>query len=244
MNQFYASDDSEYLHNTKTWHVEDSPYKARHILSVMKNLPSNLPLRSVAEVGCGAGEILNLLHAATLQTAPPPQFAKNCVFKGFDIAPDAIALCESKEKEGLSFYCGDFFATEDDYDCIMLIDVFEHVDDFYAFLQNVRARARYFLFNIPLEICALGAMRNLPSITYKRVGHKHFFMKKTALYSLEDCGFKIMAYEYGLGDGLPAKRLRGKLAKLPRKILYSMLPKDCAVRLLGGSLFVLAQSQV
>ena len=253
IKNLYTTAGSRYLQNNPTWHVEDSPYKVRHILSVMKNLPSDFRVCTVAEVGCGAGEILNLLHANLCQTPvcepiplhssyPSPILPP--FFKGFDIAPDAIELCRQKEKEGLAFHCGDFFETNETFDIILLIDVFEHLEDYYAFLRRIRVRANYFIFNIPLEMNVLAALANSPMFTHEKYGHKHFFSKDIALAALETCGYHIIAHEYGLGVGKPAKRLIGRIGigKLARRIIYSLLNKDFAVRLIGGSLFVLAST--
>jgi len=50
---------NEYLKNNPTWHVEDSPWKAKQILKIIGN--NNLQPNSICEIGCGAGEILHQL---------------------------------------------------------------------------------------------------------------------------------------------------------------------------------------
>jgi hypothetical protein len=75
----------------------------------------------------------------------------------------------------------------------------------------------------------------------KNVGHLHYFMKDTALSTLEDTGYKILDYFYTPQHVDLAKTLKAQLLKLPRKMLFAMHP-DLMVRLLGGySLLVLAE---
>jgi SAM-dependent methyltransferase len=227
----YNKEDSRYKALNPSWHQEDSAYKAEHIMRLIREIPlyQNSQLTKIAEVGCGAGEILNQLHIRL----------SGVFFDGFDIAPDAIKMCCNKKTDRLSFYCTDFLEITDNYEIILLIDVFEHIDNCFDFLRCIRNRGQYFIFNIPLEINILGILRNLPSRNYKQLGRKHFFQKETALYTLKDCGYNILTWHYGFVFGLPAKRFCGRLAKLPKSILYLILNTDFYVRLFGGSLFVL-----
>ena len=50
---------NEYLEKNPTWHVEDSPWKAKQILRIIEN--NNLQPNSICEIGCGGGEILHQL---------------------------------------------------------------------------------------------------------------------------------------------------------------------------------------
>ena len=45
--------DGTYFSNNRTWHVEDSPWKARQIEGIMEQ--NRLNPMTVCEVGCGAG---------------------------------------------------------------------------------------------------------------------------------------------------------------------------------------------
>ncbi|MDR0704068.1 MAG: class I SAM-dependent methyltransferase [Planctomycetaceae bacterium] len=228
----YNQEDSRYKLFNPSWHEEESPYKAEQIMRLIRKIPlyQNFQLTKIAEVGCGAGEILNQLHIKL----------SGVFFDGFDIAPDAIEMCCNKKTDRLSFYCTDFLETTDYYEIILLIDVFEHIDNCFDFLRCIRNRGQYFIFNIPLVINVFDILRNFPSLNYKRLGHKHFFQKETALYTLKDCGYNILTWHYGLAFGLPAKRFYNRLTTLPKSLLYLILNTDFYVRLFGGSLFVLA----
>ncbi len=51
--------DGQYLQNNAGWHAEDSPWKARQIDKILAH--NNIAPQLIAEVGCGAGEILKEL---------------------------------------------------------------------------------------------------------------------------------------------------------------------------------------
>jgi len=83
----------EYLEKNPNWHEDDSPWKAQHILKMIKD--NSLQPNSVCEVGCGAGEILNQLHS---------KLADDVSFAGYEISPQAFELSKLKAKERLNFY--------------------------------------------------------------------------------------------------------------------------------------------
>ena len=77
----------------------------------------------------------------------------------------------------------------------------------------------------------------------KKVGHLHYFTPETAIASLEDCGYSVVDSFYTTKFSIPNKshKLKTKIAKLPRKLLYLMSP-DLMVKFFSGcSLIVLAE---
>ena len=80
----------EYIDNNPTWHVEDSPWKAKQIFKMIKN--NKLQPNSIGEIGCGAGEILRQLFL---------QMNKNITFVGYEISPYAFELCKQRKTERL-----------------------------------------------------------------------------------------------------------------------------------------------
>lgn len=229
--KIYVEENSKYLKANPTWHVEDSPWKAKQISKMLKR--NSIELKSIAEVGCGVGEILNQLY----QVMP-----NDVNFIGYDISFDAISLAKSRENERLSFKQENFLETNYKYDLLLMIDVFEHVDDYLGFLRSCKNKSKYTIFHIPLDIDVLGILRNVPIKTRKSVGHLHYFTKHTALATLADCGYEILDSFYTAGMlELPNKKLKSKIAAIPRKIMYR-INKDFAVTLLGGySLLVLTK---
>ena len=125
----------------------------------------------------------------------------------------------------------------------MAIDVFEHVEDYISFLKNIKTKARYKIFHIPLDLSVQSVLRSKPIIERrKKVGHIHYFTKDIAFATLQDLGYKIIDWQY-TGDTieLPAKSTLSAVAKLPRKAAF-MLNQNLTVRIFGGwSLLVLAE---
>ena len=224
--------DGTYLDNNPTWHEEDSPWKANHIRTIFEN--NGLNPDTVCEVGCGAGEILNQLSG----------YYPNTHFYGYEISPQAFALCNEKSTENLSFRLLDLLEENSEhFDIAMAIDVFEHVEDYFGFLRKLQKKADYKIFHIPLDLSVQKVFR-YTSILERRaeVGHIHYFTKETALETLKDTGYEIIDYFYtGSAIELPNVGWKASLLKIPRKVAFAV-NKDWTVRILGGySILVLAK---
>lgn len=230
----YVQTDSNYLHANPTWHVEDSAWKATQIIKLMER--NKLVPKSVVEIGCGAGEILNQLH----QRLPN----KRIDFSGYEIAPDAFKLAQTREKERLNFYNEDLLQTPHTYDLLLMIDVFEHVDDYLGFIKVAGKKAVYKIYHIPLDMSVWSLITNYPASARKNVGHLHYFMKDTALATLTDAGQEVIDWFYTPGAfEVNNKGLSfvGKIVQLLRRILYKIKP-DLGVKIFGGfSLIVLTK---
>ncbi len=230
MNKYQSG---EYLEKYPRWHAADSPWKAAQILKMIRK--QNLNPVTVCEVGCGAGEILNRLHAELPATN----------FFGYEVSPQAYEICSAKTKERLQFRLGDLLETEERFDLLLCIDVFEHVPDYLSFLERLRGRASRFIFHIPLDLSALSLLRPARLMkTRYGVGHLHMFTAETALAVLKDTGYETLDSFFTAG-GLELeknqKRLRTVLANLPRRVLGKFSPR-LAARILGGySLLVFAK---
>lgn len=224
--------DGTYLTNNPGWHADDSGWKAGHIAHMLER--HALAPASVCEVGCGSGEILVQLAS---RLAP----GTKCV--GYDISPDAYALCARKAAGNLQFKLADLLDEDAHYDLALGIDVFEHVEDCFGFVRKLRARARHTIFHIPLDLSVLSLARGGKLMSMRRsAGHLHYYSKETALALLEDAGYKVIDHFYTSGaTELGNPGWKTQLMKLPRNALYRIDP-DLAVRLLGGySLLVLAE---
>lgn len=225
--------DGEYIENNPLYHIGDSPWKAQQILNLL-NKHNLQPVASVCEVGCGAGEILR-----QLQSLMPAE----TIFYGYEISPQAVALCKRQENERLSFYCEDLLSKDTKvFDILLCVDVFEHVEDYMGFLRQLQHKAKYKIFHIPLDMSVQTVLRCTPIVRYRAtIGHLHYFMKETALSTLRDTGYDIVDCVYTPGSIDRAKSRKAKLAKLPRKI-FSLISPDLTVRIFGGySLLVLAR---
>lgn len=224
--------DGSYLEKNPLWHEEDSPWKARQIVKMLER--NALHPKTVCEIGCGAGEILNRLSCLYPGTE----------FTGSDISPQAHELNRRKVKANLSFLLADILKDEKAwFDLIMAIDVLEHVEDYFGFLRKVKDKAEHKIFHIPLDLSVQTVWRRAPLIDgRKAVGHLHYFTKETALETLKDTGYQILDWFYTGGSlALPNRSWKTSLLKIPRWILFA-LHRDLTVRILGGySLMVLAK---
>jgi hypothetical protein len=222
----------EYLEKNPTYHVEDSAWKADQILSMMRK--HDMRPRTICEVGCGAGEILK-----QLQGRLPPDTR----LFGYEISPQAIALCRERENEGLHFFCEDLVAAENKcFDLLLCLDVFEHVEDYLGFLRGLQDKGELKLFHIPLDLSVNWVWRRRPIMRERdQAGHLHYFMKDTALATLRDAGYEVIDWCYTPGAIANPRSVKAKLASLPRRLL-SAINQDLVVRILGGySLLVLAK---
>jgi len=222
----------EYVERNPTYHVEDSAWKATQVLKMIEK--HRLDPRTLCEVGCGAGEILRQLQS---------QLPAETEFSGYEISPQAFALCQSRAGERLQFYCEDLIIARAPYfDLLLCIDVFEHVPDYLNFLKALRAKARYKIFHIPLDMSAQWVLRGRPILREREQGgHLHYFMKDTALSTLVDTGYEVLDWVYTAGAIDHPRSMKAKMASLPRRMLATFNP-DFVVRVLGGySLLVLAR---
>jgi 2-polyprenyl-3-methyl-5-hydroxy-6-metoxy-1,4-benzoquinol methylase len=221
-----------YVEKNPTYHLEDSPWKAREIVKMINR--HNLQFRTVCEIGCGAGEVLRQLYL---------QLSNEKLFYGYEISPQAYSRCKQRGNERLQFCCEDLLLQEKkQFDLLLCIDVFEHVEDCLGFLRKLRDYGNYKIFHIPLDISVQTVLRCAPiAVKRKLLGHVHYFTRETALFTLQDAGYEVVDWFY-----TPAASERGeskwqKIGRWPRRIL-SLVSADWTARVLGGySMLVLAK---
>ncbi len=215
--------DGTYLEHNPTWHTENSAWKARQVAKILRK--NGLSPTTIHEVGCGAGEVLLSL----LQSFPEARGT------GFDVSPQAIALCKPKESQQVSFELGDLSQMETRADLLLVIDVIEHVEDYIGFARALREHADHVVFHIPLDLSVQALLRGYPfSRARKEIGHLHYFTKDTALDTLRDAGYDVIdwAYTYTQSES-PGRALRVRMVDLPRRITR-FFAEDLAIRALGG----------
>jgi len=228
--QMYTQGD--YLKKNPTWHIEDSTWKAKNVIRIMKR--NSISPKTICEVGCGAGEILVQLQ---------DEMRKDCMFWGYEISPQAFEFCTRRANERLTFLLRDITLEEGCFfDLILLIDLIEHLEDYFDFLRQLKPKGRYKILAIPLDLSVQSVLRRSKLLQNRElVGHIHYFTKETALSMLKDVGYEVLDYFYTTGSiELPSKSVKSYIAKVPRRIFFR-IHEDFAVRILGGcGLMVLA----
>lgn len=224
--------DGEYLRKNPDWHVEESPWKAKQIIRMLKH--NHLQPTTICEVGCGAGEVLKQLQEHS---------DSECRFCGYEISPQAFEMCRQRASDRLQFRLADLAREENVFvDLLLVLDVIEHLEDYFSFLRSIRPKSDYKIFHIPLDLCAQTVLRKNGILKRRDLyAHIHYFTKDTALRTLTDTGYEVLDHFYTTRMiDLPIDRLQ-KILRFPRKICFALHP-DLTVRALGGfALLVLAR---
>jgi SAM-dependent methyltransferase len=223
-----------YLESNPTWNVEDSEWKTTAILSLLKK--NSVAVSDVVEIGCGAGE--NLFELAK---------KNNAILKlrGYDISPQAIELAQNKSAEKITFFNEDITKNENIHtDLMLVIDVLEHVDDFYGFLRKIKPKSTYFVFHIPLDLSCRTIMK--PHVLFQQresVGHIHYFTKEMAEWALTDTGYEITDWVYTkpVVDLQPAFSLKRFVKKILRNLSFAVNRNWSAKKWGGYSVLILAK---
>jgi predicted TPR repeat methyltransferase len=221
--------DGSYLESNPGWHVEDSPWKAQQVLRMLKQ--HDIHPQTVAEVGCGAGEILRQLSLNLPETR----------FSGFDISADAIAMARTRENDRIQFFNVDFRADATQFDVLLVMDVVEHVEDCFGFLRSIREKAEYKIIHIPLDMSVSLLLRNRLMDVRKSVGHIHYFSKPTALALLEDTGYQVLDCFYTPAYQIAPKDTVHRAMAAVRSLTMKMASDFTSTMLGGCPLLVLAK---
>jgi SAM-dependent methyltransferase len=231
-NDRYTGD--AYLKANPDWNLQDAPWKASIISEIMQK--NHLLPASVTDVGCGAGGILKELRKST---------ENNVRLVGYDISPAAIALAKSSDSDAIEFLCGDYLETDQSpAELILLMDVLEHVDDYYGFLRRLRKKSTQVIFHVPLDLSVRSMLR--PHIIKQQrdsVGHIHYFSRELFFWSLKDTGFEIVDWKYTrpTSDRSRSASLWRTVKKRFRNFSFTLLP-SLSAKLWGEySIIVLAQ---
>jgi cyclopropane fatty-acyl-phospholipid synthase-like methyltransferase len=167
------------LERNPDWHAGESPWKAGQIAGML--VRNQLLPRSISEVGCGAGEVLKRLQE---------HMADDCEFRGYEISPVAYELCRAKANDRLQFKLADF--TRESvipFDLILVLDIIEHLEDYFSSLRAIQPKGAYKIFHIPLDLSVQTVLRSKALIKRRdQYAHVHFFTKDLALRGLQDAG--------------------------------------------------------
>jgi trans-aconitate methyltransferase len=185
---------------------------------------------SICDLGCGTGGVLDRLSREL-----PPETR----LVGYEISPQAIALAPPERKDRITIVNRD--RPDQHFDLLLMLDVFEHVDDYLGFLRSMSARAERFIFHIPLDLSAQTVLRMSPLLDAREsLGHLHYFTRETALATLRDAGYRVVDDEF-TQSAVDLWAGKSRVLRGPRRLAFRLSPRF-AVRVLGGfSLLVLAE---
>src|SRR5579871_5257688 len=223
-NNIYTN--GRYLKNNSTWDVEDSPWKSDAIIDLLKS--NRLEPADVIEVGCGVGGILDNL-------------SRKCSFiqslRGYDISPQAIEIAKKNESGKLLFFNEDITLQNDIHtDLLLVIDVVEHIEDFYGFLKKLKSLSEFFIFHIPLDLSCRTILKPHVMLQQREaVGHVHYFSEEMVFWFFKDMGYEIIDFEYTkpVVDVNPADSFKRAVKKILRNCSFGM-NKKLSAKLWGG----------
>jgi SAM-dependent methyltransferase len=231
-NDLYTS--GEYFKNNPDWDIADAKWKTEVIFSLLQK--NNIEATEVMEIGCGAGA--NLAELAQKD-------GRIKKLTGYDISPQAIELANKNSSDRINFINADLAANENiKTELMLVIDVVEHVDDYYGFLRKLKPKSDYFVFHIPLDLSCRTIMKPQVILQQRRaVGHIHYYTTEMVKWSLQDTGYEIVDWVYTkpVVDINPADSIKRLIKKILRNISFA-LNKEWSIKKWGGySIMVLAK---
>lgn len=226
--------DNSYLNKNPTWHEEDAPFKVSKIIKLLERNP--IAFKTVAEIGCGSGEILVQLQS---------RLDMGTRFFGFDISKDAITIAKKKETDTIKFELKDISDERENCfnDLLLVIDVIEHIDNYFKFLAGIVHKGRYTIFHIPLDMCVWSLFREQMLIESKdRVGHIHNFTEDFITNILSDHGFEVIdrIYTEPTFEALTNKQ---RAINSIRRIIFKINKRFCTKTLGGYSILLLTKNK-
>jgi SAM-dependent methyltransferase len=215
-----------------SWHSEHAPWKAARVAEMLAR--HAIVPRTMADVGCGTGDVLVELQRS---------FVPDAECWGFEISPQAFEICQQRATPTRQFVNGPIVTVHGrPFDLVIVLDVVEHVEDPFALLRTIRPLGTRTLFHVPLDLSVFGVVTRLPERVRASAGHLHYFTRDTCLAMLDECGYRVIDTVYTHGAlGAPTPSWRTRAARLPRSLAVR-INEAWAVRVLGGaSLLVLAE---
>lgn len=213
----------EYGRAVPDWHDADAPFKVAGLVRLVREV--GWSPKTVVDVGCGAGRVLDGVCAELGATGV-----------GVDVAAEAIE--RAPQRAGLTFRVGDA-SSAGTADLVMAVDVVEHVADDIGFVAQLATVAPHIVLRIPLDISALDALRPGRMLAAREQwGHRHVYTVDLAHALVRDAGLTVVASRT---DRVPvvATSTRGRLSDRARRWAHSLAPLP-ATRWLGGYSLLIA----
>ena len=149
---------------------------------------------------------------------------------------------KKKETGKIKFFLKDIADETRFFDLILIIDVIEHIENYFQFLDKVVSKGNYTIFHIPLDISVWTLYREKMLIESKdRVGHIHNFTEDFIISVLDDYGFKLIDKLY-TEPVFETSSFKQKFTNGIRKFLF-MINKKFTTKFMGGySVMVLCKN--
>ncbi len=219
--------DGSYAATHPTWHSERSEWKAEQICKLLDK--ANLRPKSVLDIGCGVGKCLH--YVAKRYDCMPASL-------GIEPSPDVVPMVP---EDSVRIECKTVAEVDGHFELAMMLDVFEHVDDYLGFLRAAHGVADWYAFHIPLDIYAMRILAGRLTSPRKAHGHLHYFTLETALATIRDTGFEVVRWDFTPSGFEGAKRSPYSPRNLLRRFGCWISPKLVSRTFGGLSLAVLAK---
>lgn len=235
--------------------IEASVRKAEVVSRVLQE-NSDLYIRKIMDFGCGYGKIIELLSK---------RLGLECGY-GFDFSETAISYANQHFASGTTRYLRlstldiakeiEFIRTsvKGEVDCILLIDVLEHVPDCVEMIKELAKSTKYFFVKLPIEENLLFnylLRKEYPSSKHSNghlrefnVNNVHYFVRKLGLSPIVEG-----THVYDIRDSFPPFENKSDIkGYIKRQIIRALtlismllLPKRLHLRMIGtGSYYCLA----
>lgn len=222
MKSIYES--GKYLQNNPSWHLEDAERKYNQIRKII--IKNDVKFDTVIDIGCGIGAVLNYFAV---------DFSQKNLF-GIDLSHEIISIAK-KKYPNIHFESKSITDIKTNHDIALILDVVEHIEDFYDFLRNCKKISSYQIFRIPLELNSYSIFTNNFIKNRKKYGHIHHFNTDIIINILEEQGFQILDYHFD-ETNFKDSSIKAKLI-FPFKYLVKIINRKLAENIFGGSFLVI-----
>lgn len=213
----------------------DAEWKSRQVMRFLEkvNAREKIEIRTYADVGCGAGQNARLISAAIRKNNPLDRAV------GYDVSPHVKHI----QAEGVEFIQQDFCQSQERFDLVTLLDVFEHVPDPLGFISAVSRRGNMLIFHIPLDDCLSNRLRSEFRKKIRNPGHLIFLNLTSAINLMALSGLRVLDYDYTFAFQAPSGRAtwKQKIAYPLRFLMASINPYLVASTIGGACLLVAAR---
>ena len=209
-----------YLEKNPDWHAYRSQWKADHVLTGLNK--TKLKPKSLCDIGCGTGLVL-------AKVAKGLNNLDKVV--GFELSPNAPEHPDATDI--VKFNRTDATKSSEHFDVALMMDVFEHVENYFGFLRDCKHLADNHIFHIPLDATALSVVSSGFERQRNTLGHLHYFTRKTALATLIETGYQPVYWHFTASGWDGPGRNPWTVLNITRRV-FNRLNPEMMQRILGG----------